>query len=74
MKPHFCEIEGALGRSEPCPHELCPFWQDGGCVVAGARPDLKGTAGLPELLLHLRDQLGDARSALDSALLPGEYR
>ena len=71
----FCDIESALGRSEVCDPEECPFWRDGGCVVAGARPDLRTTAGLPELLLLMRHRLADAATcALDRSLVPGEYR
>ena len=75
MNSHLCDIESALGRSEVCDPEECPFWQDGGCVVAGARADLRTTAGLPELLLLMRHRLADAATCvLDRSLVPGEYR
>ncbi len=73
MEPHVCHIESALGRSETCPGELCPFWQDDGCIVAGLRADLRGTPGLPELLLRIRSQLGDTRG-IDYGLLPPGLR
>jgi len=71
MDTHLCEIEKALGRARECPGALCPFWQDGQCVVAGLRADLLGTAGLAELLMGVRTRLDDAQR-MDRALpLPG---
>lgn len=69
MEPHLCRIESSLGRSTECPQELCQFWSDGACVVAGLRADLSATPGLPELLLGLRDRL-DRASATSDALGP----
>ena len=63
MEPHLCRIESSLGRSEECPRELCQFWSDDTCVVAGLRADLGATPGLPELLLGLRERLDRASRA-----------
>lgn len=73
MEAHLCHIESALGRTKVCPGELCPFWQDDVCIVAGLRADLKGVPCLPELLLRLRSQLGDARG-IDHGFLPPGLR
>ena len=73
MESHLCQIESALGRSRECPGELCPFWRDGACVVAGLRADLGSTPGLPELLLTMRRQLGDV-PGIDYTLLPPGHR
>ncbi len=66
MEPHLCRIESSLGRSEECPQELCQFWSDDTCVVAGLRADLGATPGLPELLLELRDRLDYASPTPDT--------
>ena len=73
MEPHLCRIESSLGRSTVCPRELCSFWRDATCVVAGLRADLSSTPGLPELLLELRERL-DHASAIDGTLLPPGLR
>ena len=46
--------------------ELCQFWSDDTCVVAGLRADLGATPGLPELLLELRDRLDYASPTPDT--------
>ena len=56
-----------------CPRELCQFWRDDTCVVAGLRADLGSTPGLPELLLGLRERL-DHASPADDTLLPTGLR
>ena len=73
MEPHLCRIESFLDRSTVCPRELCSFWRDATCVVAGLRVDLSSTPGLPELLLELRERL-DHASPLDGTLLPPGLR
>ncbi len=65
MEPYFCHIDSALGHSRLCPRELCPFWEQDSCTVTGLRADLRGTEGLPELLLRLRCQLGDPHASDD---------
>jgi len=73
MEPHLCRIESSLGRSEECPRELCQFWSNDTCVVAGLRADLGATPGLPELLLGLRERL-DRASPTDGTPLPTAAR
>jgi hypothetical protein len=73
MELHLCRIESSLGRSTECPQELCQFWSDGACVVAGVRADLSTTPGLSGLLLGLRERL-DRASARNDALLPPGLR
>lgn len=73
MEPHLCRIDSALGRSRACPGELCPFWQDDACVIAGLRADLGSTPGLPRLLLTIRTQLGGV-PGIDYTLLPPGLR
>ena len=71
--PHVCSLKAAVGEYEPCPGEPCPFWGDDACAIAGLRADLRGTEGLAELLLRLRDELG-GRAANNYGLLPPGLR
>lgn len=72
MEPRLCRIESSLGRTSTCPREFCPLWHGGMCVVAGLRADLATTAGLPELLLGIRERLEDVST--DASLLPPGLR
>jgi hypothetical protein len=71
MEPRLCRIDSALGRPRECPGELCPFWWDDACVVAGLRADLGSTPGLPQLLLTIRSQLGGVPGVDHSLIPPG---
>jgi len=71
--PRTCTLKSALGESEPCPGEPCPFWGDDACAIAGLRSDLRGTDGLAGLLLRLREELG-MRAPHTSGLLPHGLR
>jgi hypothetical protein len=67
IAPHDCTLRLAVdGHAEPCPQELCAFWEPGGAVVAGAcmierlgvdarRPDLA------VFLLETRERLEQVR-------------
>ena len=68
-----CTLKAAVGEHETCPGEPCPFWRGGECVVAGLHADLATTAGLPELLLRIREDLG-ARSPRSYGLVPPGLR
>ena len=70
---HSCTLKAAVGEHERCPGEPCPFWGDGACAIAGLRADLRGTEGLAELLLRLRDELG-GRATSNYGLLPPGLR
>lgn len=61
----------AVGEHETCPGEPCPFWREDACVIAGLHADLGTTAGLPELLLRIRDDLGTPSPRLYGLLPPG---
>jgi hypothetical protein len=71
MEPRLCRIESALGRTRRCPEDLCAFWEDDACIVDRLPADLRDTAGLPQLLLQLRQRL-EERS--DHQLLPPGLR
>ena len=75
MEPRLCDIDRALGSAFECPREQCALWSEHGCVVTGLRADLGSTPGLAELLLGLRERLGDRPEAgIDRALLPPGLR
>ena len=72
---HLCRIDHALGRTMECPKELCAFWSDNTCVLAGLRADLTTAPGLPQLLDGLREDLSGPREfGIDTALLPPGLR
>lgn len=29
----LCVLQGTVGRTETCPRERCPFWEEGGAVI-----------------------------------------
>ena len=75
MEPHLCRIDDALGFTMQCPKELCAFWSDDTCILAGLRADLTTAPGLPQLLHGLREELnGRHEIGIDSALLPPGLR
>ena len=61
MEQRFCQLTHAVGRSERCPGEDCPFWANGYCVVSPLWADFAGDRHLAELLLDARAKL--ARSS-----------
>ena len=68
-----CTLKAAIGEHETCPGEPCPFWRGDECAIAGLHADLGTTAGLAELLLRIRDELG-ARSPRSYGLVPPGLR
>ena len=73
---HHCELQMAAGRVEACPGAGCPFWDDGGCVIAALRPDFEQDPELTQLLLALRSRLARPkhRAWAPLRLLPPLYR
>lgn len=71
--PGLCRLQDLAGRVEPCPGVQCPFWEDGGAVIAPAcllarlPLDLERRPALVQGLLDLRlaldgpERMGDAR-------------
>ena len=61
-----CALQRAVGRVEHCPGTACPFWEDGGAIVAAgcAIERLGVNLSSPQLagqLLELRAELEGAR-------------
>jgi hypothetical protein len=61
-----CALQGAVGRVEHCPGAACPFWEEGGAIVAAgcAIERLGVNLSSPQLarqLLELRAELDVAR-------------
>ena len=73
---HRCELQMAAGRVESCPGAGCPFWDDGGCVIAALRPDFEQDPELTQLLLSLRTRLARPRRRewAPLRLLPPRHR
>lgn len=59
--PELCRFQEALGISEVCPEEACPFWEQGGAVVPGRcafdRLDLSHRTDLAAVLVRIRDDI-----------------
>ena len=56
----LCHLQQAVARIEACPEDRCGLWDDGGCVVAGIRPELSTNPALAEHLLSFRRQIEEA--------------
>jgi hypothetical protein len=79
IEPRTCTLRlAADGRAEPCPGELCPFWEPGGAVARSGcvidrlgfdvrRPDLAA------LLLQTRECLERARDAAEAEAAHREF-
>jgi hypothetical protein len=64
MTSGLCTLQYAAGRTESCPGERCPFWEEeaeGGCVVAPIERQLLDQPELAQHLLELRANLDRAR-------------
>lgn len=62
----LCTLEAAVGKSEACPEDACPFWEPGGAVLGGRCAwEQLGVAADSELatwLLEIRGRLEAASS------------
>jgi hypothetical protein len=64
MTEGLCTLQYAVGRTEHCPGERCPFWEEEveiGCVVEPIRRQLIGQPALAQHLLEIRADLDRAR-------------
>ena len=61
MSVGLCNLQYAVGRTESCPGERCPFWEEGvGCVVRPIECHLIDQPALAQHLLALRADLDRA--------------
>ena len=61
MSVGLCNLQYAVGRTESCPGERCPFWEEGvGCVVGPIECHLIDQPALAQHLLALRANLDRA--------------
>jgi hypothetical protein len=62
----LCSLEAAVGRSEACPEDACPFWEPGGAVLGGRcafeQLDITADASTAAWLLEIRGRLENASS------------
>jgi hypothetical protein len=49
-----CTLQHAVGRSEHCPGDACPFWADDGCGLESIRADIETNPELAAYLLDVR--------------------
>jgi hypothetical protein len=62
MSDGLCNLQYAVGRTESCPGEPCPFWEKGvGCVVGPIESHLIDQPSLAQHLLALRANLDRPR-------------
>jgi hypothetical protein len=63
----LCSLEAAVGKSEACPADGCPFWEPGGAALGGRcafeQLDITSDAALAVWLLEIRGRLEAASSA-----------
>ncbi len=62
----LCSLKAAVGKSEACPEDACPFWEPGGAVLGGRcafeQLDITADASLAAWLLEIRGRLETAGS------------
>jgi hypothetical protein len=72
-----CSLAAAVGKSEACPEEACPFWEPGGAALQGRcafeRLGLSADAELASWLLEIRERLGAVSSAEEERALRGVF-
>jgi len=66
QQAHLCSLEAAVGKSEACPEDACPFWEPGGAALEGRcafeQLDVTADASLAGWLLEIRGRLEEAGS------------
>ena len=66
--PRLCTLEAAVGKSQACPEDVCPFWEPGGAALGGRcaweQLGVEADSELANWLLELRDRL-EAASSVD---------
>ena len=66
-KTRLCTLEAAVGKSEACPEDACPFWEPGGAALGGRcaweQLGVAADSGLASWLLEIRGRLEAASSA-----------
>jgi hypothetical protein len=74
----LCSLETAVGHTEACPEDACPFWEPGGAALAGRcafeQLDVTADAALATWLLEIRGRLASAGSAADEAAERSVFR
>jgi hypothetical protein len=79
IEPGNCKLRlVAQGQAEPCPRELCVFWEPGGAVMPGRCViDRLGIdfrrADLAAYLLEARDRLERARDLTEAEAARTEF-
>ncbi len=57
----LCSLAAAVGKSEACPEDACPFWEPGGAALDGRcafeRLGVRADAALASWLLDIRRRL-----------------
>jgi hypothetical protein len=65
--PRLCTLEAAVGRSEACPEDTCPFWEPGGAALGGRcaweQLGVSADSELAAWLLEIRGRLEATSSA-----------
>jgi hypothetical protein len=79
IDPKNCTLRLVAQREvEPCPHELCVFWEpggavvEGGCVIERLGADLR-RADLAEYLLETRERLELMRDLAEADAVHREF-
>jgi hypothetical protein len=72
QKARICSLEAAVGRSEACPEDACPFWEPGGAALGGRcafeELGISADAGLAAWLLEIRGRLEEGSVEEERAL------
>jgi hypothetical protein len=73
-----CSLKAAVGKSEACPEDACPFWEPGGAAL-GARCafeqlDITADAALAAWLLEIRGRLETESSVEKQRTMRSAFR
>jgi hypothetical protein len=73
----LCSLEAAVGRSEACAEDGCPFWEPGGAALDGRcafeELGISADARLATWLLELRGRLEAASSIEEDRALRAAF-
>jgi hypothetical protein len=73
----LCSLEAAVGRSQACPEDACPFWEPGGAVLGGRcaleHLDVADDAPTASWLLEIRERLAAASSEDEERAMRGVF-
>ena len=73
----LCSLAAAVGKSEACPEDSCPFWEPGGAALGGRcaieELGIAPDAALATWLLEIREKLAAGSSEEEERAMRGIF-